>query len=182
MPIYIIPIVTAIAGWLAILLAVKFLFRSILPKKQPELAAKLGHMVATELFSFSAIRAKLTDPEKITAIMPYVETHLDHFLKEKLPKAMPVLSMFIGDSTISQIKGTLVTELHTLFPKIIDQYLQNAEKDFDLENVISRKVNEVSIPAIEKAISKEVNKLAGFGALVGLGVGAIYLAITMLIP
>lgn len=182
MLVYIVPIVTAIAGWLSIFVAVKLLFRNILPKKQPELAEKLGHLVATQLFSFDAIRAKLSDPEKIKAIMPYVETQLDHFLREKLPKAMPVLSMFIGDSTISQIKGTLVAELNTLFPKIIDQYLGNAEKDFDLQNLVTRKVNEVSIATIEKAVSKETNMLAGVGALIGLGVGAIYLVIALLIP
>ncbi len=184
MPVYIIPIVTAIAGWLAIFLAVKLLFRRILPKQQPLIASKLGQLVATQLFSFDAIRAKLSEPEKIKAIMPFVETHLDHFLREKLPKAMPVLSMFIGDSTISQIKGTLVDELNTLFPKIIDQYLQNAQQEFDMEKIVTRKVNEISVAEIEKAVQanmgKELAMLSGFGALVGLLTGLVYLGITLL--
>lgn len=183
-PVYYIPVVTAVAGFLAIFVAVKLLLRVVLPKKQAEIAAGLGKLVATQLFSFDAIRAKLSDPEKIKAIMPYVEEQLDHFLREKLPKAMPVLSMFIGDSTIGQIKGTLVAELNTLFPKIIDQYLQNAQKEFDMEVIVTRKVSEVSIPQIESALQQNMGKELGMlylsGALIGLLTGALYLGIILL--
>ncbi|KAA2243434.1 DUF445 family protein [Chitinophaga agrisoli] len=196
MSIYLIPFFTAFAGWFANWITIKLLFhprepknlgfmtlQGIFPKRQRQLAEKLGKLVAEELFSFDDIRQKLTDPEKIKNIIPLVEDHLEQFLRVKLPAAMPVLSMFIGDSTIKQVKDVLVKELDTLFPIMIDQYLQNAQKELDLERMVTEKVAALSSDKLEQVLqetmSRELRLVAVFGGVVGFIIGLVYLLLTL---
>ncbi|WP_143309282.1 DUF445 domain-containing protein [Chitinophaga vietnamensis] len=177
--IYCLPIIAAIIGWLINSFAIRLLFRKVFPKKQQQLAAQIGAMVGQQLFSFASIKQKLTDPAQIKNIIPLVESHLDSFLRERLPKAMPVLSMFIGDSIVNQIKSHLVAELDTLFPILISQYLDNVEKDMNLEQIVRTKIESISAGQLETAVHqllpKELSAFKMLGALTGFITGLIAL-------
>ncbi|ASZ12063.1 DUF445 family protein [Chitinophaga pendula] len=195
MSVYLIPFISAFIGWFTNWIAIKMLFhpklpvkigpfvlQGIFPKRQRQFAEKLGKLVADELLSFEDIRVKLTDPEKVKNIIPMVEEHLDHFLRNKLPQAMPVLAMFIGDSTINQIKTVLVAELDSLFPKMIDQYLQNTQSELDLERIVTEKVSNFSSDKLEQILqgimSKEFRFVEIIGGVLGFVIGLIQLLMT----
>ena len=194
--IFFLPLIAALIGWLLNSLATTLLFRpyqpvkigfitlqGVLPKRQAQLAAGIGTMVAGN-FSFEDIKRKLTDPEKIKKIIPLVETHLDAFLRERLPKAMPVLSMFIGDSIVNQIKSHLVAELDTLFPVLINQYLDNAEKDLDLEKMVTEKITAISAEELERTVHRllpaALRQFKWLGALTGFITGLVATGISLL--
>ncbi|PUZ22513.1 Protein of unknown function [Chitinophaga costaii] len=196
MYLYFIPLLGAFIGWFTNWATIRLLFRplrpvnlgfiklqGIFPKYQQQWAQLLGDTVATQLFSFDAIRTKLTDPEQIKAIMPVVESHLDTFLREKLPKAMPVLSMFIGDSTVSQIKGVLVEELHHLFPLLIGQYVNNLERDINIQQMVATRISTLSATELEAALHARLRKplqaLLWLGAGIGFVIGIVQLAIVL---
>lgn len=195
MSIYLIPFISAFIGWFTNWIAIKMLFhprepmklgfmalQGIFPKRQRQFAEKLGKLVADELLSFEDIREKLTDPQKIKNIIPLVEEHLEYFLRKKLPDAMPVLSMFIGDSTIKQIKDVLVTELDSLFPLMIDKYLQNTQDELDLEKIVTEKVSGFSSDKLEQILngimSKEFRFVEIIGGVLGFVIGIIQLLMT----
>ena len=48
--------------------------------------------------------------------MPMIEDHVDEFLRHKLGKEMPCLSLFIGDKTIKHSKWIFMQELEDAFP------------------------------------------------------------------
>lgn len=195
--IFFLPLIAAIIGWLLNSLAVTLLFRpykpvklgfftlqGLFPKRQIQLANSLGAFVGKQLFSFDDIKSKLTDPQKIKNIIPLVEAHLDTFLREKLPKAMPVLSMFIGDSIVNQIKTHLVAELDTLFPLMIGQYLDNVQQELDLEKIVSQKIAGITTDKLEAVthdlLRKELQSFKLLGAISGLITGLICLGISLL--
>ena len=192
MSIYLIPFISAFIGWFTNWIAIKMLFhprqpmklgfmtlQGIFPKRQRQFAEKLGKLVADELLSFEDIREKLTDPQKIKNIIPLVEDHLEHFLRVKLPEAMPVLSMFIGDSTIKQIKDVLVKELDTLFPMMIAQYLDNVKDELDLERIVTDKVAAFSSDKLEQILqgimSREFRFVEIIGGVLGFLIGLLQL-------
>lgn len=192
MSIYLIPFISAFIGWFTNWIAIKMLFhprqpmnlgfmtlQGIFPKRQRQFAEKLGKLVADELLSFDDIREKLTDPEKIKNIIPLVEDHLEHFLRVKLPEAMPVLSMFIGDSTIKQIKDVLVKELDTLFPMMIAKYLDNVKDELDLERIVTNKVAAFSSDKLEQILqgimSREFRFVEIIGGVLGFLIGLLQL-------
>jgi hypothetical protein len=63
-----------------------------------------------------ALAPMLTDPSLVTHVLPEAEAHVDHFLRNRLSTAMPMVAMFIGEKTIAQMKGIFMEELETLFP------------------------------------------------------------------
>ena len=194
--IFFLPLIAAFIGWLLNSIAVTLLFRpyapvklgfitlqGLFPKKQTQLAHSIGILVAQQ-FSFEDIKSKMTDPEKIRKIIPLVEAHLDSFLRERLPKAMPVLSMFIGDSIVNQIKTHLVAELDTLFPVLISQYLDNVEQDLNLEEMISAKIAGISAAQLETTthtlLSRELKNFKLLGAITGRLTRLIAMTISLL--
>jgi len=194
---FLIPIISACIGWFINGLAIKMLFRPKAPKKilgvalqgffprnQPQLAAKLGILASTELLSFKDITAKVTNAENIEKLMPVVETHIDHFLRIKLAEKMPVISMFIGEKTITELKGVFIEELKTLFPALMENYINNLQNDFDLAQLITQKVTAISSDKIEQIIytsmGKQLRCIKAMGAVLGFIIGLLQIGITLL--
>lgn len=145
------------------------------------IAAKIGKMVSRELFSFDALQQKVTDPENFNKLKPEIEKHIDNFLRERLKETFPMLSMMIGDKTITQLKTAFLTELETLFPALMKSYVSNLEKDLDIEKEVSEKVAGFSIIKIEemvyKSAKKQLIKAQLFGAAIGFLTGLIHIFI-----
>ncbi len=194
---YLIPFISAFIGWFTNWIAIKMLFhprlpkkiagftiQGIFPKQQDQFAQKLGKLVSEELLSFSDIEAKLTHPDNIHKLMPYVETHIDQFLRVKLAEQMPVISMFIGDKTIQELKTVFMTELSTLFPVIMKNYMNNLQNDLDLEQIVVAKVKNFSSDKLEQILNdimaKEFRFVEIIGGVLGFIIGLIQVCLTLL--
>ena len=192
-----IPIISAFIGWFTNWIAIKMLFHpriptkilgitfhGIFPKRQKQFAEKLGKLVSNELLSFRDIEQKITDPNNIKKIMPHVEGHIDHFLRNKLSEQMPVISMFIGDKTINQLKSVFIAELEILFPTIMGNYMGNLQEELDLEKIITEKVSGFSSDKLEEILnaimSKEFRFVEIIGAVLGFIIGLVQVLISLL--
>ncbi len=192
-----IPIISAFIGWFTNWIAIKMLFHprvptkilgitfhGIFPKRQKQFAEKLGKLVSNELLSFKDIEQKITDPNNIKKIMPHVEGHIDHFLRNKLSEQMPMISMFIGDKTIAQLKSVFIAELEILFPTIMTNYMENLQHELDLEKIITEKVSGFSSDKLEEILnaimSKEFRFVEIIGAVLGFVIGLVQVLISLL--
>ncbi|WP_153799570.1 DUF445 domain-containing protein [Foetidibacter luteolus] len=192
-----IPIISAFIGWFTNWIAIKMLFhprepkkilgftiQGIFPKRQHIFAEKLGKLVSQELLSFSDIEQKITNPENIEKLMPLVERHIDHFLRVKLAETMPVISMFIGDKTINQLKEIFIAELKLLFPELMKNYMQQLEHDLDLEKIVISKVASFSSGKLEdilnQIMSKEFRFVEILGGVLGFIIGIVQVLITLI--
>jgi uncharacterized membrane protein YheB (UPF0754 family) len=190
-----IPIISAFIGWFTNWIAIKMLFHprepkkvlwftihGIFPKRQQQFAEKLGKLVSEELLSFKDIEEKITHPDNISKVMPQIEAHIDTFLRVKLPQQMPVISMFIGDKTINELKSVFLTELETLFPIIMKNYMYNIENQLDLEKIVIKKVSGFSSDKLEKILqsimSKEFRFVEIIGGVLGFIIGLLQILIT----
>lgn len=194
---FLIPLISAFIGWFTNWIAIKMLFHprlpkkilgitfhGIFPKRQQQFAAKLGKLVSEELLSFSDIEKKIVDPKNIELLMPYVETHIDHFLRVKLPEEMPMISMFVGDRTIAQMKTVFISELELLFPLLMTNYMGQLEKELDLEKIVVEKVSNFSSDKLEEILlaimSKEFRFVEIIGGVLGFLIGLFQVLLTLL--
>ena len=191
---YILPLLlSAFTGWFVIWLIIKMLFsphkpitvagldiQGVLPANQQLIAEKIGKLVSAE-FSFDALQQKVTDPENFNKLKPEIEKHIDSFLRERLKVTFPMLSMLIGDKTITQLKTAFLTELETLFPVLMSSYITNLQKDFNIEKQVTEKIAGFSISKIEDQIyasaKKQLFKVQLLGAAIGLLTGLIHIFI-----
>lgn len=192
-----IPVISAFIGWFTNWIAVKMLFhprnpvkvlgytvQGIFPKRQEQFAQKLGKLVGEELLSFSDIEQKITNPENLKKVLPQLETHIDHFLRVKLSETMPMISMFIGDKTIEKLKTVFLTELETLFPKLMTDYAATLKHELDLEQIVTDKVKAFSSDKLEEILyqvmSKEFRFVEIIGGILGFLIGLLQVVITLL--
>jgi uncharacterized membrane protein YheB (UPF0754 family) len=190
-----IPLISAFIGWFTNWIAIKMLFHprlpvkvlgitfhGIFPKRQVQFAQKLGKLVSEELLSFKDIEAKITDGNNLQQVMPLVETHIDNFLRNKLASEMPIISMFIGDKTIEQLKSVFMKELEGLFPVLMTNYMEKLKHELDLEAIVTEKVSNFSSDKLEEILqaimSKEFRFIEVIGAVLGFLIGIIQVFIT----
>jgi uncharacterized membrane protein YheB (UPF0754 family) len=140
--------------------------------------------VSKEFLSFAEIEAKVTNPENLQQLKPEIEQHIDKFLKEKLSTVFPMLSMFIGEKTINQLKEAFLMELENLFPILMKSYMTKLEKDLDLEKIVTEKVASFSSQKLEDILNqitkKEFQFLEVIGGVFGLFIGLIQVLIQVL--
>jgi uncharacterized membrane protein YheB (UPF0754 family) len=116
--------------------------------------------------------------------MPVVDKHIDDFLRVRLADAMPVVSMFIGEKTINQLKEVFMTEMKTLFPVIMGNYMEKLKDDLDLEKIVVDKVAAFSTDKLENILnqimSKEFKFVEIIGGVLGLIIGIVQVLITLI--
>ncbi|HLO71166.1 MAG TPA: DUF445 family protein [Flavipsychrobacter sp.] len=194
---YLIPFISAFIGWFTNWIAIKMLFhpknpvkvlgmtiQGIFPKRQQQFAQKLGVLVATELLHFNDIASKLKDPKQLESVTPYIEEHIDTFLRIKLQEKLPVVSMFIGDSTIGKLKEGMMEEINGLLPEVIGKYADNLSQKMDIEKMVTDKVANFSSDKLEEILtaimSKEFRFVEIIGGVLGFIIGLIQIFLTQL--
>ncbi len=138
-----------------------------------------------ELLSFGDIEKTITDPANVQKILPVVDGHIDKFLREKLKKSMPVVSVFIGDKTIRDLKTVFMEELEELFPVIMKNYVSHLKTDLDLEKIVVEKITGFSSEKLElmlnQILTREFRFVEVIGAALGFFIGLLQIALTFLV-
>ncbi|HET6255984.1 MAG TPA: DUF445 domain-containing protein [Puia sp.] len=193
---YTIPFISAFIHWLTIRLALRLLFhprrprrilgftlQGVFPKKQRQIAESLGRIAGRQLLSFEDIEKTITDPQNVQRILPVVEEHIDHFLRNKLKESMPMISMFIGEKTIAQLKSVFMQELEELFPVILRRYILHLREDLDLERIVAEKIAGFSNDRLESMLNgfltREFRFVEMTGAALGFLIGLLQILITL---
>jgi uncharacterized membrane protein YheB (UPF0754 family) len=188
---YIIPVfLSTFTGWVTTWIAIKMLFhprrplkifglyiQGVFPKNQLLIAQKLGQVVSRELISFEEIEEKVTNPANLEKLKPEIEKHIDTFLRERLKSSFPLLSVFIGEKTITQLKAAFLMELESLFPVLMKSYMTKLEQDLDLEKIVTDKVASFSSDKLEQILDqitkKEFRFLEFIGGVFGFFIGLV---------
>lgn len=194
---YTIPFISAFIHWLTIWMALKLLFHprqpkkilgftlhGVFPKRQQQIAESLGRIVGQELLSFEDIEQTITNPANVQRILPLADEHIDNFLRVKLKESMPMISMFIGDKTIGQLKAVFMKELEELFPVIMKNYVAHLKNDLDLEKIVADKIANFSSDRLEimlnQILTKEFRFVEVIGAALGFFIGLLQIFLTLL--
>jgi len=188
-------LISGFIGWITNWVAIKMLFhprkpihvlgitiQGIFPKNQSQFAQKLGKLVSGEFLSFADIEKKISEPGNIQKMMPLIEAHIDTFLKERLSERLPMISMFIGEKTLTRLKTTFLEEIERLLPPVMKSYAGQLKTDLDLEAIITQKVAQFSSDRLEELLyqimAKEFRFVEWVGAVIGLLIGLIQVLIT----
>jgi uncharacterized membrane protein YheB (UPF0754 family) len=194
---YTVPFISAFIHWLMIRLALKLLFhprhprrifgfrlQGVFPKRKRQIAESLGRIVGQQLLSLGDIEKTIADPENVRRILPLVEEHIDHFLRHKLKETMPMISMFIGEKTIGQLKAVFMEELEALFPVVMRSYVTHLRDDLDLERILVEKIagfpNDRLEAMLKGFLTKEFRFVEVIGAVWGFFIGLLQIWITVL--
>lgn len=197
MVLFFIPLISAFIGWFTNWIAIKMLFHpkepikilgitfhGIFPKGQKQFALKLGSVVANDLLHVDEIVEKIKDPKNLDSLKPFIDKHIDEFLKVKLTEKLPVISMFLGESTLSKVKEGLIEEIDLLLPQVIDQFTNSLQEKLDIQSIVAEKVAQFSSDKLEQILvdimKKEFKFVEILGGVLGFIIGLLQVLLTLI--
>ena len=152
MHLLLLPLLVAGFGWLISWGFIKIIF---FPHQSIRMAGRDWQSLFSKKagqISISQILPQLTEGDSFQKLLPFIDAKLDEFFKERLVQKMPVISMFIGDKTITQLKEVFLEELAQIFPDLLSEFTQSSANTFllNLEARWSKKIEQYLLKASQK--------------------------------
>ena len=152
MHLLLLPLLVAGFGWLISWGFIKIIF---FPHQSIRMAGRDWQSLFSKKagqISISQILPQLTEGDSFQKLLPFIDAKLDEFFKERLVQKMPVISMFIGDKTITQLKEVFLEELAQIFPDLLSEFTQSSANTFlfNLEAKWSKKIEQYLLKASQK--------------------------------
>ncbi len=194
--IVLIPVLAALIGWGTNHLAVKMLFhpqnpinlmgitiQGVFPKRQTQLAEKLGTLVSEELFSVEEISGRIKNFATRDETMNAVENRIEKTIREKLVGAFPMLTMFLTDDMIQKVTRLFKTELEDFIVQLASELSTQLENNLDVREVVRNKVLAFSSDKLEQLLfelmKKEFRFIEWVGAVLGFTIGCLQVLLAM---
>jgi uncharacterized membrane protein YheB (UPF0754 family) len=191
------PLIAALIGWLTNYLAVKMLFhpklpikilgvsiQGVFPKRQKQLAEKLGTLVAEELFSVKDVAQKLKELATSSESMELVGKRIEKTIREKLVKSFPMLAMFLSDEMVEKVTNLFKSELQDFLGESAQDLGRKLEETLDVKELVRVKVEAFSSNKLEEILvaimSKEFRFIEIIGAVLGFFIGCVQVGIILI--
>ena len=186
--IYLLPIIAALIGWITNYLAIKMLFhphqpkkilgltfQGVFPKRQAQIAEKLGDLVANELFSMKDVAQKIEDLSTQPEALEEVGKRIEQTIRGKLISAFPMLSMFLSDEMIEKVTSLFKGELEDFLRVSAQGVAVKMEESVDIQALVREKVQAFSSNKIEQLflgfMEREFRFIEKIGAVLGFLIG-----------
>lgn len=182
------PLVCAFIGWMTNYLAIRMLFhprqprrvllwtwQGLLPKRQKELAEKLGQMVEEELISHEDIWAAVNDPDFHRRLRNLVDINVERFIHQKLTRIHPMLPPLLKGKVMARLKELIVDEVEKFIPETIERAAAELEDRLEFRRLVQEKIENFSMPKLEEVVFSilrtELRFVEIMGGVLGLVVG-----------
>jgi len=187
---YLLPILAALIGWITNYLAIKMLFhphqpkkilgltfQGVFPKRQAQIAEKLGDLVANELFSMKDVAQKIQDLSTQPEALEEVGKRIELTIRGKLISAFPMLSMFLSDEMIEKVTNLFKGELEDFLRVSAQGLAVKMEESVDIQALVREKVQTFSSNKIEELLigfmEQEFRFIEKIGAVLGFLIGCV---------
>jgi len=192
--IYLLPFIAALIGWATNYLAIKMLFHphepkkiigltfhGVFPKRQEQIAEKLGELVANELFSIKDVAKKIEDLSTQPEALEEVGKRIEKTIRGKLMAAFPMLSMFLSDEMIEKVTSLFKGELEDFLRVSAEGLSSKLEESVDVQALVREKVQAFSSNKVEELLlgfmEQEFRFIEKIGAVLGFIIGCIQLVL-----
>ncbi|HEX2955202.1 MAG TPA: DUF445 family protein [Chitinispirillaceae bacterium] len=190
-----IPVISALIGWITNYIAVKMIFRprneicifgiriqGLIPKRKQDLAVKIAHTVEKELISHKDIREVLKSEDFHLQTSDVIRQKIEGFILTKA-SGNPLVAMFVTPEITSRLSTTIMDELQNEIPGVIDSILEKVETKIDFREIIQKKIEQFDSSKLESIVyniaSRELKAIEILGGVLGFLVGIIQLLLMM---
>jgi uncharacterized membrane protein YheB (UPF0754 family) len=191
------PIVGALVGTVTNWLAIQMLFypreptrylglityQGLFPKRQREMATRMGAIAAKELIIPEEIFGELLDilvPKQLTDA--HVEA-LEATGREHMPGLMQLLDNFVDEESRPALRTQIANELTLLLPSVREQLVAGATARIDLKSILEKRLADLQSSEFEQLIrglfQREEIYLIIYGGLLGGLIGVVQLLLVM---
>lgn len=184
------PVICAFIGWITNYLAIRMLFhprqpvrilgwtwQGLFPKRQAELAQRLGQLVETELLNHQDIRQIVDQPAFQKRLRGMVEQAVRRFVQGKLTSLHPLLNSLLRGTIADRATDMIVDEVERFLPDLVEQAAAELESQVHIESIVQEKIEGFSPERLEALLFSMLKKEFWFieiiGGVLGFVVGSI---------
>lgn len=188
-----IPLVSAMIGWVTNYLAVKMIFRphrpvrvlgitilGLIPRRQADLARKIGETVERELISHRDIHQAVNTDKFREEVIRVIIDRMDDFIFRSLG-SHPLVAALLAGEMAATIKDLLRSELREQLPVVLEDLFTKMEQRLDVKEIIRAKIESFDLSKLEDIIyniaSKELKAIEIMGGILGFVVGIVQVTI-----
>jgi uncharacterized membrane protein YheB (UPF0754 family) len=163
--VWITPFVGALIGWLTNYLAIKMLFRprqprvifglllqGVIPRRQRDLALKIGEVVEEELLKSEDILSAIDTEEVRAHLTAVLGTRLDRFLREKVFRGEFLSEKILSREIVQRVKRGLITELVNLFPLEVEAAINQLVGKVNIRKIVADRVEQFDLDRLERIV------------------------------
>ena len=121
------PLMVGFFSWFLVWFLVKMLF---FPKFSYTIGNFRWEAPLVQLIKKFPVKEMLlsSSPPNFQSLTPFVDQQLEHFFQHTIKEKLPMISMFIGEKTVGELKWVFMQELELLFPTLLEKITtQNVE-------------------------------------------------------
>ena len=193
-----IPVISAAIGWITNKIAVWLLFnpknptkilfwtfQGVFPKRQANIAQRIGDLVADELLSSHSIKEQVFTDENLSGIVNFILLKVDTYLETEFKEDHWFLNLFVGEGTKTKMKSELERKLYESLDDISENFHDYLEKKVNIRNLVADRINSLDSNEVNNLMNQILKSELGFieltGAILGFLIGLIQVIILELI-
>ena len=192
-----IPVISALIGWLTNFLAVRMIFRpytivnlfiiriqGLIPKRKDELALRIGHTISKHLITHQDIMDAIKNNIDEETLRSLLDEKLEEFINRETSLFNPFILSFVSKDKKSKIKQIVCKEIIDLLPDIGERFASTMERSLDIKGMITTRVKSFDLRELEEIIleisSKELKAIEIYGGILGFIIGIVQVMIIRL--
>lgn len=182
------PVIGAAIGWITNYVAVKMLFhprkpisflffevQGVFPRRQKDLARKLGEIVSTELISAKELTHSMAEKATSDEMLKLVADRIEMIITQKLPSVIPMIAMVLTPELVNMVKNAFMADLRGMISDLIESLSGQLNEELDVHQIVEEKVANFSVEKLENIIftimRREFRFVEFVGAVLGFLIG-----------
>lgn len=170
----------ALLGWFLTAFLFRFIFKSVLPKKQSLIKQSLIKKMEEEIGSDNLLARKLAEFDLTAEIGPLLEVKLDQIISQ-MAAQIPMGEFLIAGKIGQKLKSKVKDEILVFLPELKEHLVKKISDEFDLKEMLSNKIQSYDFNTLfrnlEKDIGSRLYQLQGLAALIAAFWGVLELGL-----
>ena len=186
------PAIGATIGYLTNWVAIKMLFhprkrrfgmQGLIPRRQAELAKRIGQVVGDDVIHLDKLAAPLMDAD----LRPLLDGLIANAMATKVKEwqSIPLVGAFITEERVASIRDSIIDEVVNNQKDLILQITEFAEQHIDIANIATQQIEAFDLDRLETVANQvartEFRSIEIWGAVLGIIIGFVQVGILYLI-
>lgn len=151
-----------------------FKWQGLIPKRQDEIATKVGDLVEKDLFGEEWLRQEIVQID----LMPYLEKLSRKIVRVRFMERLqqiPLIGSFINDKLVDQIEEMVMKDIVDEVQPLLEQIATDLKSRFKLKAKVYDTIMSLDLVQLENAVyklaSKELKGIERLGGILGFLIG-----------